>query len=86
MNENETKDQEDVILPAYKVIDTIETYMQSMYVRVETNGNGAVCAFCGKKTSFDNRHVCPVCWKLYKDELMFFLKGTLSDVEFKIVE
>lgn len=85
MDENELIESEPVVVPAYKFIDTMESYSQSMFVRVETNSGGSKCVFCNKKTSFDNRHVCPECWKLYKDEVLFGLKQNISDVEIKIV-
>lgn len=85
MNEPQAMDLEPVSVPAYQLIDTIESYMQSKYARVETKKNGSKCVFCNKPTVFDNRHVCPSCFELYRDDILCALKQGTADVEIKII-
>lgn len=85
MNENEAVGSESTTVPAYMLIDTLESYMQSKYARVETKKNGSKCVFCNKPTAFDNRHVCPSCFEIYRDDIFGALKAGTVDVEIKIV-
>lgn len=85
MNENEAVGSESTTVPAYMLIDTLESYMQSKYARVETHGTGSRCVFCNKPTAFDNRHVCPSCFELYRDDILCALKQGTADVEIKII-
>lgn len=85
MNENENVESTSTIVPAYQLIDTLESYMQSKYARVETHGIGSRCVFCNKPTAFDNRHVCPSCFEIYRDDILCALKQGTVDVEIKII-
>lgn len=85
MNENEAVESESTTVPAYMLIDTLESYMQSKYARVETHGIGSRCVFCNKPTAFDNRHVCPSCFEIYRDDIVNALRQGTIDVEIKIV-
>lgn len=84
MSDNKVLDEEPTIVPACLLIDTIESYMQSKYARVETKKNGSKCVFCNKPTAFDNRHVCPSCFEIYRDDIFGALKAGTVDVEIKI--
>ena len=85
MNENEAVESESTTVPAYMLIDTLESYMQSKYARVETHRIGSRCVFCNKPTAFYNRHVCPSCFEIYRDDIFGALKAGTVDVEIKIV-
>lgn len=85
MADMEAMNEEPTIVHACLLIDTIESYMQSKYARVETKKNGSKCVFCNKTTAFDNRHVCPSCFELYRDDILCALKQGTADVEIKII-
>lgn len=37
------------------------------------------CKICGKKTSYNNRFICPDCWKKYKDTIFNQLNDFVSE-------
>lgn len=66
------------------LIDTLCSYQQAIFTNNPTENGGSECLLCGKKTSYDNRHVCSDCWKIYKDEIVTGLKDALSDTDIRI--
>ena len=56
-----------------ELIDTIFSY-ENTGLNVLGETDGAICKFCGVKTSYSNRHICPACFAKRKHEILEALK------------
>lgn len=80
----ETVNTEPNKIPAKEIVETAESYQLPQFTHNHATNGGSECVFCGKKTAFDNRHVCVDCWQKYKDELFEGIKQAVSDVDISI--
>lgn len=67
-----------------KAIETAYSYQLPMFSENKSENGGSQCVACGKKTSYDNRHVCVDCWKKYSNEIFDTMKNQLSKTEISI--
>lgn len=66
------------------IVDTMQSYQLPTLTVNSTENGGANCLICGAKTAFDNRHICLVCWKKYKEDMFDALKQAVEDVDISI--
>lgn len=67
-----------------EILETAQSYQLPQFTANPSEKGGSECRICGKKTSFDNRHVCVSCWTEYNKEMIDSLKSAVSNIEIKI--
>ena len=76
----------DIAVKSIKCTELIDTAFSygSAGLEVVDYGGGHDCIFCGKKTSYGNRYVCPKCWMSNKEKILEALKAKNEKVNVEI--
>lgn len=61
------------------LLDTAFSFLKPEFI-VQEYGEGRKCAFCGKRTSLNNRYVCPECWGQYESDILVAMKEATADL------
>lgn len=71
-------------LPMKDMVETLDSYQLPMFTENKSEKGGSECLICGKKTSYDNRHICVNCWSKYNKKIIEKIKEEVIVSEIEI--